>query len=154
MKNHKAFSIVELLGVIVIIGILATFIVPQVTSYVDMTQKKSYLTTVTSYGEYVKLNNAKEYIKENGINIYSFDGIENKNKKKSPYGEFDPNKSFVVIFCNNKCNTYIQAIDNQNMGIKLTPLEELTSKDIVSITQDDIMFTKNDTTLIEEFLNK
>lgn len=156
MKNNRAFSIIEVLAVILIIGILATFAVPQVTSYVDMTKKKAYLTTANSYGKYIELNNPTELIKENSISIYSFEEInlEKGNNKKSPYGDFDQNKSFVVIFCKNKCTTYIQAVDDKNMGIKLSSLEELTSKDIFKITEENILFTKDDQTGIQEFLNE
>lgn len=156
MKNNKAVSITEVLVVIAIMGILAGLIVPQVTNYIESSKKKSYLTTVASFGEYIELSHPKELSKENSIKVYSFEDLnmEKGDNKESPYGVFDQTKSFVVIFCTNKCTTYIQALDDQNKGIKLTNLDELTSQKVITITEEDILFTKDEPDIISGFLNR
>lgn len=156
MKKNKAFTIIEMLTVLVIIGILATLIVPQVTKYVEKSKKTSYLTTLTSFGKYIELSHPKELNEENAVNIYSFEEInmEKGDNKESPYGSFVKDRSFIVVLCADKCKTYVQAVDDESKGVKLTSLDELTSKDIVTINGEDTMFPKCDKDAIKGFLNK
>lgn len=157
MKNKKAFTLIELLTVIVIIGILTAIVVPQVTKYIDKSKKSSYTDTLIYFGEYIKLNYPKEMNQKEGLSIHSFSDIkmEKGDNKKSPYGDFDQDKSFVAVFClENKCSTYVQAIDNKNKGTELIEVDTLTNKDIITIEDNTRLFTKDEKEVIKGFLMK
>ncbi len=49
--NKKAFTLIELLAVIVILGILMLVAIPSVTRYIDMTKKEAYVKTIASMVE-------------------------------------------------------------------------------------------------------
>ena len=155
--NKKAFTLVELLAVIVILGILIAIAIPQVTKYIESSKKSAYADSIISFGKQVEMANPKDFTKTSGVSIYSFEDIEidKGDTTKSPYGTFDQNKSFVIIHCTEKkCTSYVQAVDSKNKGIKLTDLDAITKKDIVDINTSDMIFSKTQQDVINGYLNK
>lgn len=153
--NKKAFTLVELLAVIVILGILTAIIVPQVSKYIESSKKSTYADSVISYGKQVELSNPQALTKTSGISVYSFEDItlDKGDTTKSPYGTFDQSKSFIIIYCTqSKCTTYVQAVDSKNKGIKLTEIDAITSKNIVDIKENDALFTKYEQEVISGYL--
>ena len=63
MKDKKAFTLIELLAVIVILGVLATLIIPKVVTSLDESEKSSNLTSAKNLvkaAEYKASNNSLE----------------------------------------------------------------------------------------------
>lgn len=155
--NKKAFTLIELLAVIVILGLIAAIAIPQVGKYIESSKKSTYVDSVISYGKQVELSNPKELTKTSGISIYSFKDInlDKGDTTKSPYGTFDQNKSFILIHCTQKnCTTYVQAFDSKKKGIKFAELDTITSKNIVDIKDSSEMFTKYEQDVINGYLNR
>ena len=129
MKN-KAFTLIELLAVIIILGILMLIAIPSVTNYINNSRKNTYVNTIDSIikGTIAKVNSGD-------LNVYNTDTtyyvpctcikLEN-GEAKSPYGKFDP-AYVVVTFDGNEFHYYFTGKDVQNMGVPT-----LTSVDILS----------------------
>ena len=140
VKNKKAFTLVELLAVIVILGILLTLIIPNVTKYINTAKKEAYVASVLSIAKAIESEKIPTIIKKkNSSEIYYFDDVNVRGStQKSPYANFIKNRSFVLIDCDdNKCSTYVQAIDESGVGIVLKNKEEITSKDVINIEAVD-----------------
>lgn len=93
MSNKKGFTLIELLAVIVILGIILTISIPQVTGYIDSTREKSMRTNAQNFIDavrtYVTANN--EYPPKGATRRYNLDRIINQigvdsKSLKSPYG--------------------------------------------------------------------
>ena len=66
--NKKAFTLIELLAVIIILGILMLIAIPSVTNYINNSRKSTYVTTVN---ELVKGTIAK--VNSGDLNVYDSD---------------------------------------------------------------------------------
>jgi len=129
MKN-KAFTLIELLAVIIILGILMLIAIPSVTNYINNSRKSTYINTVN---QLVKATIAK--VNSGDLNMFDTDTtyyvpctcikLEN-GEAKSPYGKFDP-AYVVVTFDGDNYHYYFTGKDVQNMGVPT-----LTSADILS----------------------
>lgn len=77
-KNKKAFTLVELLAVIVILGILLTLAIPYVQKFVEKSEKKSFYTSVSNIVNKIKLDNL---IEEKDYCMYNYkDDKDNQTK--------------------------------------------------------------------------
>lgn len=140
VKNKKAFTLVELLAVIVILGVLLTLIIPNATKYINSSKKEAYVANVLSYARAIESQKMISVAKSKSASgVYFFEEADVKgDTTKSPFAKFVKNKSFVLIDCDdNKCSTYVQAIDESGVGIVLKNKEEITSKDVINIEAVD-----------------
>lgn len=105
MNNKKGFTLIELLAVIVILGIILTVAIPQITQYINSSREKTMRTSAQVFIDAVRTyatenskfpykGKEKKYeLKE----IYETIGLDN-DTKKSPYGgEWDLDKSYVIL---------------------------------------------------------
>lgn len=49
--NKKAFTLVELLAVIIILGLLMAIAIPSVSKYLAQSRTKTYMNTLSSYAD-------------------------------------------------------------------------------------------------------
>ena len=144
MKN-KAFTLIELLAVIIILGILMLIAIPSVTNYINNSRKNTYVTTVNELvkGTIAKVNSGELNMLDTDTTYYvptTCIKLEN-GEPKSPYGKFDP-AYVVVTFDGTNYNYYFTGKDVQNMGVP-----DLTSADILSKESIVSNVTSIDTTV-------
>ena len=137
MKN-KAFTLIELLAVIIILGILMLIAIPSVTSYINNSRKESYVSTVQ---ELIKAASTK--VNSGELDMYDTDttyyipvgalDLEN-GKAQSPYGDFG--EAYIVVTTDGEeYDYYYVGKDNADMGVlKITSDDNLNKNDIVSVT--------------------
>ena len=140
MKN-RAFTLIELLAVIIILGILMLIAIPSVTSYINNSRKSTYVTTVN---ELVKGTIAK--VNSGDLNMFDTDTtyyvpctcikLEN-GEAKSPYGKFDP-AYIVVTFDGDNYHYYFTGKDVQNMGVPVLTSSDVLSKESIVANVDAI----------------
>lgn len=101
--NTKAFTLIELLAVTVILGILLMIAVPNVTSYLSNSKKSLFIDDAKQnqsiVGNNIVFDRFKAPINKNDVTIVSVGLLEKENKKDSssfgfPYLE---NKSYVAV---------------------------------------------------------
>ena len=133
-KNKKAFTLIELLAVIIILGILLLIAIPSVTKYIENSRKSSYITTAKGY-----INGARIKVNSNKFSFYDTDAtyyvptkcIALEKGGDSPYGDLV--QAYVVINYNEDgYDYYWTSRDSSNMGINLVSEKELDEEDIVS----------------------
>ena len=133
MKN-KAFTLIELLAVIIILGILMLIAIPSVTQYINNSRKESYVNSIkelikgtsslANSGELSMLDTDTTYY----VPVGAID-LENGNPR-SPYGELT-DAYVVVTFDGEDYDYYYVGKDEADMGVsKITSDEKLTNKSI------------------------
>ena len=117
--SKKAFTLIELLAVIIIIGILMVIAVPSVSNYISGSKKSAYVDTAKDLiaGARNKVNEGKLALYNTDVTYYMDTRcIKTENASRSPYGEFL--KSYVVInYDGKKYDYYWTSIDDTNQGI-------------------------------------
>lgn len=127
-KNKKGFTLIEVLAVIVIIGILGTLVVPNISNYIDYSKRETYRNSINEFGRYIKLKYSNDYASGQLITVHSIPEQELKSNIKSPFGQIDASNTYAVVLCNNvECNTYIQVVDDKGYGINLTNINEINN---------------------------
>ena len=102
-KNRKGFTLVELLATIVIIGILAVFAVPLLTSTLDRSRSKMYVNDakrLIAQAEYELKASSSTIEKPDSGNciVISLAYLNTTAISAGPNGgEYDPSSSFVVV---------------------------------------------------------
>ena len=144
-KRKIAFTLIELLAVIVILGILMLVAIPSVTTYINNSRKESYIDTVQNI-----IKGATNLVNSGELNMFDPDTtyyipskcIKLETGGNSPYGEFDP-AYIAVTYDNNSFNYYWISRDISGIGIKeATPVDELTSRALeANIKKEDIKMT-------------
>ena len=142
-KKKKAFTLIELLAVIIILGILMIIAIPSVTKYISDSRKSAYVDTAKQL-----ISTARNLVNEGKVKMYDPSAIyyiptsclhvEN-GEAKSPYGEFV--KAYVAVsFEGTNYKYYWKSVDDAGMGIKdLVSYDELDT-DLISadLKLDDI----------------
>ena len=140
--EKKAFTLIELLAVIIILGIIMIIAIPSVTNYISTSRKNSYITTAKSI-----MDGARNFVNEGKLNLYDPNTtyyipntcINTENSKKSPYGNFT--KAYVVVtynFNGDGFKYYWTSTDTSQIGIKtITSYDELSIDDILSNVNDE-----------------
>ena len=133
MKN-KAFTLIELLAVIIILGVLMLIAIPSVTSYINNSRKETYASTVQ---ELIKAASTK--VNSGELEMYDTDttyyipvgALELENgKATSPYGEFE--EAYVAVNYNGEeYDYYFVGRDSTGMGIKKATIVDEISKDSI-----------------------
>ena len=102
MKKN-AFTLVELLAVIVILAVLLTIAVPAVSNYIVSSKKESYVVVMQEYlaaaRNLILSEQVKAPLDKNEVTILSFDAIPlEKGTTTSPFGsEWVDSKSYVAV---------------------------------------------------------
>ena len=149
-KNQKAFTLIELLAVIVILAILLAIAVPKVTQYITKSRKDSLIATANDFIDAVR-NSAHSDIYDlpigtNDVTIVSLDLIGlSKGGNKSPVsGNWIPRFSYVAIVnvgtdVDPDYKYYIAIRDTKRYSVALTEENKISNN---SIIRDDISFSK------------
>lgn len=141
--NNKAFTLIELIAVIIILGILMIIAIPSVTKYISDSRKATYVQTAKNIanGAKIMVNEGKFSMLDTNVTYYiDASCISTENGSKSPYGEFDP--AYVVVIFNGRTHVYFwTSRDTTGQGVKrITKVDDLTEDSIVSdIKKDDIL---------------
>ena len=136
-NNKKAFTLIELIAVIVIFGILMLIAIPAVSRYIDNSKKEAYIKTVNNLVDTVRygINSGdSNYIsKNNEEKIFFLTDIDKeKGTNQSPYGDFIKSYSYVKV--TNSANGYkyeVQAKDKGGFCIVLEDINDITIDDII-----------------------
>ena len=134
MSKHsiKAFTLIELLAVIIILGVLMIIAIPSVTEYISSSRKNAYITTAGQY-----ISGARNKINSAEIPIYDVDTtyylpascISLEKGGNSPFGEWK--EAYVVVTYDGfGYDYYWTSRDSANMGIHLVN-ERLLNSDLI-----------------------
>ena len=140
--NQKGFSLIEILGVIVILSIIMMVGVTAVSKTTANSRKDAYLDTVKIHkGNIEKLINQEEYYVYDENTVYYFDyRLANEDKdSRSPYGEWL--SAYVVVTYDGKVlHYYWTGIDSQGWRIDLKKrVEKLKREDIYNTKPNKII---------------
>ena len=133
-KKQKAFTLIELLAVIIILGILLLIAIPSVTSYIANSRKKVYIAIADQYRTATinKINSLEFLLTNPDVTYYvPVECIELEKGGKSPYGEWK--EAYVVVeFDGDKYNYYWTSYDSASMGVEIKEVDKLTTSDVIS----------------------
>lgn len=149
MKNKRlAFTLVELLAVVVILGILMMIAIPNTVSLIDRNKKTNYIenakTFVSLVQNKVQVDKTLELpTNSNTALVVTLDYLNTSDVEESPYGEkYDKDASFVAITLEmSKYVYYVQLVsctsddecDKTNLniwrGIDLVNVDRLNEDD-------------------------
>ncbi len=134
-KSHKrAFTLIELLAVIIILGILMVVAIPAVTSYIQNSRKSTYATTAQNV-----VASARTMVNTGKLDVYDPDTtyyipykmIQVENAILSPFGDIEA--AYVVVTINEENYDYYWTCkDSSNTGMYLTYLADLDSDSIAT----------------------
>ncbi len=140
-KKKRAFTLIELLAVIIILGILMIIAIPSVTEYITNSRKGAYVITAKQYITSVRNKvNSLEYPFTDLSTIYYVPTkcIKLEKGGKSPFGNWK--EAYVAVTFDGKGYTYYwTSTDSAGYGVKLTAENDLSESNIKSgITNIDI----------------
>ena len=152
MKNKKGFTLVELLAVIIILGVLTTIAIPQVTGYITKSKNSAFVTFANSCVDSVTASLVSEEfsapVNSNDVTIINIDMIDlDKNATVSPYGaDWVVAKSYVAVVNEGttvepKYAYYFAAQDANRNAIPLTKISEITEKTITNEARNTMEVT-------------
>jgi len=134
-KNNKAFTLIELLTVIIVIGIFLLVVIPSVSTYVADARKDTYLNSARGYIKEVKtmitsreLTSMKRANTTYYIPTYC---IHKESGGESPYGEWE-SAYVVVTYADGEFEFFWTSNDETNTGILLTREDLLTRDRIIT----------------------
>ena len=129
----NAFTLIELLAVIIILGLIILIAIPSVTYYINDSKKKSYIISAKEL-----INSAINKINSGEIESYDLDTtyyvpvgcLNTENEITSPFGKFAP--AYVIYtYTGDGYNYYWTSTDESYMGIvKITSSSELDISNI------------------------
>jgi len=132
--NNRGLVRIKVLTIICMIGIICFTLIPYLYNVYTNNKKEKYIQI------------AKEYIKEvkDSVNSLEFLQLPSNNEgllvklkdlklnKKSPYGKFEDEYSYVVVInMGDYYDYYFAAIDSKNYGIPVVNEKELTADSVV-----------------------
>ena len=136
-EKKKAFTLIELLAVIIILGILMIIAIPSVTSYINNSRKSAYVDTAKEI-----ISGARNFVNEGKVDMYNTDVtyyidyacIKTENAQKSPYGDFVSGQTYVIVTYDGKgYNYYWVSRDTTGQGVSVvTSANTLDEDDIES----------------------
>lgn len=136
--NNKAFTLVELLGVIIILAIIMIIAVPNVTSVLERTKMDNYIADakkLVSLVEYNLSSGDLEKPTSQELLKITLSWLNTNDVTTDPDGnQYDKKNSYVVIVRDNGyLEYYVNLVavdeDNNTRGIKLVNVEELDKDD-------------------------
>lgn len=150
--NKKGFTLVELLGVVVILGIVLTIAIPSVSNYIDKSKREGFATVLREYVDAVQKGMAsEEYISpidRNNVLIVSLDLIPlDKGKKESSYqAEWIKSKSYVAVINTGtadeiKYEYFVAGQDKDNHAIPLMDINNVSRNEVISNAKNKMEVT-------------
>ena len=141
-KKKTAFTLIELLAVIIILGVLMIIAIPSVTKYIDDSRKSGYVSTAKSIvGGVRNMLYSGELNFDDKDTTYYVDAecVKTDNAYKSPYGDF-VNAYVVVTVSDDNYEYYWTSVDDAGRGVKgLINVNKLDSNNIeTDINSTDI----------------
>lgn len=139
MKKSKGFTLIEILAVITIIGIIGLIGIGAITRNIEESRQSTFIDIARTY-----INGARNIKGEDKLSqdpkdregiLIPFSIIELGDNKdyKSPYGEIDLEKSYVVILNNKDFFTYYVTMkDDENHALYMTKAEDLDTDKIIT----------------------
>ena len=142
MKD-KAFTLIELLAVILILGILLLICIPSISEYIEKSRKETYISTVKELVSGAAILVTKDKIDIDDTNTtyyipYTCISMEDKDKARTPYGDFDEAYVVVTIDEDEKYDYYFYGRDTTGMGFSQMTEEEALSSDCIKSGVDKI----------------
>ncbi len=127
-KNRQnAFTLIEILAVVIILGILMIIAIPTIVEYISSSRKKAYIMSANNYvsGVRNKVNSLAYKFTDPAVIYYvPINCVTLEKDGKSPFGEW--REAYVVVtFHDNSYNYYWTSLDSAGYGIELTKEEEL-----------------------------
>ncbi len=136
--SKKAFTLIELLAVIIILGILMIVAIPAVTSYIQNSRKSSYVTTAQNVvaGARTMVNSGRLDVYDPDTTYYiPYKMIQVENAVISPYGDIE--KAYVVVVREGDGFSYYwTCIDSSRVGMYITKDESLNEDSVVTDMED------------------
>lgn len=144
-KNYDGFTLVELLGVIIILSIIMMIALPNITSVLEKNNRESYIADakkMITQAKYAIRNGELEKPSENEILKISLSYLGTGDVEKDPDGNiYDVNNSYVVIVRKNGYLEYyanlVANIDSGNKGIRIEHEDKLQDNDKLSLVQQN-----------------
>lgn len=156
--NKKGFTLVELLGVLVLLSIVMLIAIPNITSILEKNKRETYLSDATKLIALAKTKVATGKIDKPATGtIYkvTLGYLGTNDVKNDPDGEkYDVNNSYVIIFRkDDELKYYVNLVSNNSgeyKGISLTSENSLTDKENrMSLISKDITLLENSGILTE-----
>lgn len=150
--KRNGFTLIELLSVIVILGIISTIAVPQVTGYIEKTKRDSFVQFARSSVDSVSASIVSEVfeapVEQNDVTIINIDMIEfEKEEIISPFNSpWVIAKSYVAVVNEGsalepKYAYYFAAQDEDRNAIPLTKIEDITEKTVTDEARNTMEVT-------------
>ena len=141
-KKKRAFTLIELLAVIIILGVVMIIAIPSVTKAISSSRDNSYIATVKQ-----AIGSAKTLVNSGEFNLYDTETsyyipiscVETENTLKTPYGDFS--KAYILVTYNEDgFDYYYTGTDTASVGIKkIVKADDLDKKVIErNVNNDDI----------------
>ena len=139
--NSKGFTLVELIGSMVILGLLMLVVVPNVVGLMQSNRETVYMEDAKKLANIAKSkvsNHKLEFLGNNQCTFLGMGYLENSEFDNPPNGGcYDVNSSFVIVKKNNQneYEYYVQLVefhDNKFNGI-------ITATNVNSITKDSVI---------------
>ena len=134
-KKKGAFTLIELLAVIIILGVIMVIAIPSITKQVTESRKSSYVTTAKRI-----VDGAKTIVNSAELDVYDVNTTyyiplkmikTERGGDKSPFGEFE-DAYVAVTYERNGYDYYWASSDSSKMGIYLSYIDKLDKKSVVS----------------------
>ena len=141
-KRKHAFTLIELLAVIIILGVLMIIAVPSVSKYISDSRKNGYVSTAKSIASGVRnlIYSGDLDITDKDTTYYvNGECIKTDNGYRSPYGDFE--KAYVVVTVSYDNYEYFwTSVDETGVGVKsLVNVNKLDTDNIeTDISSSDI----------------
>lgn len=150
--NKKGFTLVELLGVIVILSIVLGIAIPSASNYIQRSRREAFVAVLREYVDAVQKGMAAEdYIAptdQNDVLIVSMDLIPlDKGKKESSYqAEWVKSKSYVVVINTGSADDihyeyFVAAQDKNRHAIPLMNVTDIRSTEVISNAKNKMEVT-------------
>ena len=138
-KRSKAFTLIELLAVIIILGILMIIAIPSVTTYISNSRKSAYIDTVKEVvgGARTLVNSGKlETFDQDTTYYIPTSCIATENGLQTPYGKFST-AYIVVTYTGDGYDYYFTGTDTSKTGIKTVVPNDLLNEDYIESDIED-----------------
>ena len=145
--NKKGFTLIEMLGVIIILSIIMLIAIPNVTSILNKSKNESYLTDATKL-----ITQAKYLIRSSKVNKPASNQIVKINlsylgtqdvSKDSDGNSYSLTNSYVIVVRKNESLEYyvqlVATMEDGNKGIRLTHEDKLQAKDKLTLVKKNIV---------------
>lgn len=150
--NRRGFTLVELLGVVVILSIVLTIAIPAASNYIDSSKREAFADVLSEYVDAVRKGiTSEDYtapIDSNQVLIVSLESIPlDKGKFSSSFdSEWVKSKSYVAVVNtgtpNNVEYTYLVAgQDKDRHAIPLMNIDDVNRSEVISDAKNKMEVT-------------